>query len=894
MAGTTISSTMGGVRVSQASWNPYLITRTGRVVASGTVTTAFYVNYGIAATLTNLGLVSAVAAGDYGVKLRSGGTITNGSTTNSTARIVGGSYGIGIGVHGGPSTVNNFGTIMQSPGGTINGAGISIAGSGTITNGGTASFAAAISGYSDGVNIVGPGSSLVNFGRITATGTAVTANASSFGAYVGNGSVTNGSATDITARIVGGGGGVLINHGTANTVTNFGTIAATTMIGRGLQITLGGTVTNGTAADTSALIQGAGRDGVWLSKGKVVNFGTIQDVGTGSGVAGVQSNGVQMLGSGSVNNGTGASNRALISGYHDGVDIGGTGTLVNFGTVQSVGNTDTIGRTGVGVYFGAGGTITNGNANNPTASILANATAVDIEQGAGTVSNFGTIYGDGLAGKGIALNLGGVITNGSTADTTAYIGASFRNAVYIGGDVGTINNFGSIVSNGRHGVSMGVGGTINNGSAADTVALISGERNGIYARGATPTAVNNYGTIVAMTRTALNIYLGGTVSNGSATDTGAYISGVTNGLYLGGPSMVTNFGTITTAANSAVNELGGGTLVNGSTAVTSAMLSSGSGTDINTGPTAPATISNFGTILAEAGTGINMQGGGNLTNGATSDLVALISAPTSNAVFLSGASTTVANYGTITGFTGVFFSGAVTGTVTNAGTITGTGGTAISFGSGVNNLLVVKPGAVFNGTVAGGNTTAIELSGTAAGAIGGIGSTFTGITKVTIDSGANWSFLAPSTIANLLVTGTGSVAGALLTVSGAIDPLSTGTMVIGSAGTLDVAADASSGGTINFNNTSSTLVVEHAAQFGTGIGGTFAGPALTNFGTLSAIDFKDVTSSVTTNYNPSTGVMALMSGATALAEMHFDLATLGTGSFHIGSDISGHAVLTHS
>ena len=96
------------------------------------------------------------------------------------------------------------------------------------------------------------------------------------------------------------------------------------------------------------------------------------------------------------------------------------------------------------------------------------------------------------------------------------------------------------------------------------------------------------------------------------------------------------------------------------------------------------------------------------------------------------------------------------GTVTNAGTITGTGGTAIKFVGSVADRLVVKPGAVFSGKVAGSTnaTNTLELaSGGSAGTLTGLGTSFTNFGAVIVDSGAAWKV-------------TGSMSGGAATVSG--------------------------------------------------------------------------------------------------------------------------------
>ena len=81
-------------------------------------------------------------------------------------------------------------------------------------------------------------------------------------------------------------------------------------------------------------------------------------------------------------------------------------------------------------------------------------------------------------------------------------------------------------------------------------------------------------------------------------------------------------------------------------------------------------------------------------------------------------------------------------TVVNAGTVSG----GISFAPGYVNLLTVNPGAVFNGSVDGGNTigagsvSTLELASAASdGTVAGLGTKFTNFGSIVFDAGANWS-----------------------------------------------------------------------------------------------------------------------------------------------------------
>ena len=106
-------------------------------------------------------------------------------------------------------------------------------------------------------------------------------------------------------------------------------------------------------------------------------------------------------------------------------------------------------------------------------------------------------------------------------------------------------------------------------------------------------------------------------------------------------------------------------------------------------------------------------------------------------------------------------------TVTNAGTIDGGTVNAVQFAAGVTNWLVVDPGAVFIGGVDGGNTvgagsvSTMELAGTSASTMSGIGTQFVDFAQTTIDAGASWTFTGGNTLATgTTLTNAGTLDGA--------------------------------------------------------------------------------------------------------------------------------------
>jgi hypothetical protein len=259
---------------------------------------------------------------------------------------------------------------------------------------------------------------------------------------------------------------------------------------------------------------------------------------------------------------------------------------------------------------------------------------------------------------------------------------------------------------------------------------------------------------------------------------------------------------------------------------------------------------------------------------------------------------TLANYGTISGVTGVY--AGANGTVVNAGSIVsidGAAGTAIRFGAGAGRL-VVDPGAVFVGDVLGGSASSVlELAagnGNAAGSIGAIGSAFVNFGTLAVDQAANWALQNGNSIGTVANDGTLTLdAGTTLAVTGAVDPASSGIFELDTDSILRIAADSGTGDRMQFLG-SAELVVEHAAQFGIDVGtAVYAGPLIEDFGAACTIDLKDIGSAgATMDYNAATGLLQIDSGA-GTASLLFDTTNLGSGVFHLGNDGSGHLMVTH-
>jgi hypothetical protein len=280
--------------------------------------------------------------------------------------------------------------------------------------------------------------------------------------------------------------------------------------------------------------------------------------------------------------------------------------------------------------------------------------------------NFGAISG---GTNGVWLREGGAVTNGSAADTTASI-TGFSTGVQADGGPGTVANFGTIQGAVGYGVSLATGGTVSNGSAADHGALVEGFHSGVNAR-AISAKVVNFGTIEATANfsTGAYLYSGGSVTNGSVTDTAALISGA-RGVYGGGAGalVVTNFGTIAGTGGTAVQFESSGDIlvVEAGCAFNGAVLGGGgtlvlaggvgtigdlTGGDVTvSGSMATTSFSDFATFNIRAGAQFTLTGSGAIGAGGTAVL-------TDNGAF------------TVTGAL------TVTGKITGLGTLTVAGGT---------------------------------------------------------------------------------------------------------------------------------------------------------------------------------------------------------------------------
>jgi Bacterial Ig-like domain len=496
-----------------------------------------------------------------------------------------------------------------------------------------------------------------------------------------------------------------------------------------------------------------------------------------------------------------------------------------------------------------------------------------------TTTTTPTISGTGVAGDIVSLSIDG----GAPATTTVQTGGGWSYTLT------------SPLSNASHTVSatQAAPGGQSSVAATDTFTVnvsgltISSATTGplTLAAGNNPVTITSAGSVTT-TASGADAIDGAAGTNWSITNAGTISSSQSYGVsFKGSGGTIVNSGTISGYSGSSgygVDFEDGGTITNTSTGAISG------GEDAIFVYAAAGTINNSGTISSSFDDGIGLFAGGSVVNNAGG----VIKTPTSGgfgpaAIYIPSGSASVVNHGSISGQYGVYYQ--VAGTVENAGTISGTSYAVDFTASSSANKLIVDPGAVFNGNVNGGGGSMELTAGT--GSIGLIGSSaFSNFTTLTDDAGGAWTLTGANTIANVTDNGALSVNGSL-DVTSALNSASTGAFDLGAGGVLEVASATGAQTAMDFLG-ASQLVVDNAALFGTGVGGTsYLGSQLENFGTGDSIDLHNFSASgATFAYNSSSGLLQLSSGG-ALATLDFQQSTLGGGSFHLGADASGSGLL---
>ncbi|HEY1300552.1 MAG TPA: hypothetical protein VGF07_08640, partial [Stellaceae bacterium] len=424
MAGTVFHGTYrnGIILANPNTQNP------ATIAASGYVTGSSFGVLGkspVAWNLTNLGRIKSTATGT-GIYLQHGGNITNGSIRSSAASITA-AGGTAIAIDHGAGKLTNFGTIENS---TPTRVAVYLSG-GSVLNGRSGSARALIESPSNAVLMRSAAGSVANFGTIESTGR--------------------------YSAIYLGAGGTLDNQGVVR-----GVGGAAVSLGRG------GKVINGRSAAAGGLISAKSSAVLVTNRaGTITNFGSIASTTTVLSGGSLHSAGVVLAAGGTLVNGAAGDTDALVTAAEGCVYAGGiggaaktgaVGSVVNYGTIRSTGR-GSVGATAILMVSG-GRVINHGRIESAAQS------AVAFRNKAGTVTNFGTIAGT-AAGAAIDLEKGGIVTNVHGGRITAGGSAS---AVACFGAAGTIANFGLIANAGFGGVYFGAGGAVANHGTIETQA----------------------------------------------------------------------------------------------------------------------------------------------------------------------------------------------------------------------------------------------------------------------------------------------------------------------------------------------------------------------------------------------------------------------------------------
>jgi hypothetical protein len=397
--------------------------------------------------------------------------------------------------------------------------------------------------------------------------------------------------------------------------------------------------------------------------------------------------------------------------------------------------------------------------------------------------------------------------------------------------------------------------------------------------------INNAGTVSGGAGGGSSLYRGGNGGYGVALDVDS------------GASMVTNSGTITGGTGGYGGQYGGrggtGMFAYGTLSmVNSGLIAGGQG----------GSASANGYTPGVGGRGLVLEGNFQAAQSGSPNALA-----TNAGTILGGNAGPAAKYGASGGvgvvlqFAGLTNTGLIEGgaggigvymygsTLTNAGTISGGAGyngnpayDAIKLFGFTNNTLVVDPGAVFNGQVAVvesfGYTEALDLGGTTAGTLTGLGTQFTGFNSLTADAGSDWTLSGGNTLAggtSLAVDGKLAVNGTL-DDPGAASVAAGGELRAGGNGVVLLSALSIGGGIVAMGADAQIVVGGSAAYTSRGALTVASGYSVYGYGTIDGVagatqvvDNGSIIASGGTldiaRAISGTGVLAIDSGAAVVA-----------------------------
>ena len=643
-------------------------------------------------TITNLGLISMTGSSGQGIIATAGGTITNGSTTNATARVTttaSGAFGsVALLSGNATTTVTNYGRLDGSAGGLIQNSGT---GALVVNNLGAASIIdsgyAAVQGGSGGVMLVNAGKVVGGSNGVYTAAAAAVSNAGT----IGTGTV------DANGAFAVGGSGFAIEFATG-AVTNTGTINSTAA---GIyQTSTAGTLNLVNTGTIGGAGQATDPDDTVVATGSamVLNSGTITTPNF---------YGVALNGGGTVTNAAAGQISGGTAGSRYGVFIEkASGTVNNYGSITS---TDAA---HYGILFDDHAATINLYAGSTTGTILT-----------GSANDTLTLYNGQVNAAAVATTYADAVT-GATAGTITLqnagtIAAATVGAVNLGGGTNTLvlRGTGDGVANGAAGsfsLTGGAGITVLTKQDAGTWTLTGNTNAGLTRINAgtdTPSGL----LIFANTNLTSDIYVNGATIR--ATGAGGFGSGT---IYAVDPTMQYAF--TTTYGNAIVLQTADATndptrlqVGDGITATITGQISQGAaGTNNTNSQPIAATQPLIYELIAGATAGtFVLTNGANNYNGLTT-INAGTTVQEHNTLSALGTGGTTINGGAVlqldnqTG--GILYTEG--GTIGGAGTLRFTGNagstTAIGYGGNGNTVVSLASGGlidVVSGTVNGSSSS---------------------------------------------------------------------------------------------------------------------------------------------------------------------------------------------
>ena len=596
------------------------------------------------------------------------------------------------------------------------------------------------------------------FGSATAADFTISSN-STTAQTLGSGTGQTGTVNAGKSLTVSGATVAVTISGNNATLSNQGTIkqTGTGRVVRDITGVSGLTVNNGSATNSAALMQSADADVIQMNKSpaSVVlnNYGSMISLNASAGGSQAVDFTAIQSGANTVNNFAGGLMKATEA---DAVRPGVNGAVNNWGTILSV---TTLGNNSDGIDFqnNSGGSIVNdgtgliqggrhgitGGALDSTVSFsasISNALGGTIrgDNGSGinldgfnnkqlvTVSNGGSIIGNGVSGDGDGIDVDGLVNITNTGlirsvnSFSAAVGfPGFSEGITVGG--GTIVNSGTIEGLVAAGNSNAFGrGITLSGNDVLTGPLV-GTREGIYGnatvtnqaggliRGQNDSAIVAEGAASGYTVSIVNM-AGGTVRGGSATAAairgGADKTDITNSGLIDGSSSgkaialgsAQNTVTISGGAASVLGSIDGG---------------SGGGNTLTLAPGAgnafgyDGAISNFATVEVQSGTvtlsGVSSYSGSTVLSGGTLVLDGANRLAAASALALNGGTLQLLNAG---GANGQTFSSLTLG----ADSVIDLGGSSLTF-SGLGTIANGKTLTLLDYVAAASPNYAIRVLG---------------------------------------------------------------------------------------------------------------------------------------------------------------------------------------